>query len=281
MRLLLSLLIVSFLAATGFGGVVEHVGSYTNWGSANWTPIAGLNDQDNAITRDHLDFVGDSLNAGAYWADNGTYLFFRIRVDAGTVTASTFSDALLILIDVDNYLYGTGFGSDVPRTPDYALAWDSNQLLKNHGFEMTRRDIVGEKWNVSQMEDLDGSAGQKLTNDINGGGRATDGYVRSTDGQSTTNFGTTSFIDFAVSWSYLETYTDLERGQKWNLALGSIANATDHNAINTDIASGADPTSSITTGWQAVPEPTVISLISATGVLALIGRRAFDLLRNR
>lgn len=126
------------------------------------------------------------------------------------------------------------------------------------------------------MDDLDGSAGQKLANDINGGGRTTDGYIRSVDGQSTTNFGTTSFIDFAVSWSYLETYTDLERGQKWNLALGSIANATDHNLINTDIASGAGPDSAITTGWQAVPEPTVISLISLTGVMALIGRRIFD-----
>ena len=276
MRLLPLFLVMSLLTATSFGAVIEHVGSYTNWGSANWDPITGLNDQDNAITQDHLDFVGDSLNAGAYWADNGTYLFFRVRVDAGTVTASTFSDALLILIDVDNYLYGTGFGTDAPKTPDYALAWDSNQILKNHGFEMSRRGIVGQKWETSSMDDLDGSAGQKLANDINGDGRTTDGYIRSVDGQSTTNFGTTSFIDFAVSWSYLETYTDLERGQKWNLALGSIANATDHNLINTDIASGAGPDSAITTGWQAVPEPTVISLISLTGVMALIGRRIFD-----
>lgn len=260
-----------------------------NW-NIEWNPIFRLNDQDNAITRDHLDFVGNALNPGAYWADNGSFLFFRIRVDTGTVTASTFSDAVLILIDVDDYLYGTGFGSNVPYTPDYALAWDSNQPAKNHGFEMTRRDIIGATWANSQMEELDGSSGQKygssgqkLSNDINGNiaGRGYDGYIRTIDGQSTTNFGTTSFIDFAVSWSYLQTYTDLDKNQRWNLALGSIANATDHKAINTDIASGAGPTSSITTGWQAVPEPTVMSLISAAGLFALIGRRVFELLRNR
>jgi hypothetical protein len=136
--------------------------------------------------------------------------------------------------------------------------------------------VNGPTWGVSQVDDIDGQPSVKAVNDINGSGHITDGYVRTTDGQNTTSFGTTTFIDFAVKWSYLETYTALRSNQTWNVGLASIANATDHNAFNADIGNNASRTDSVTTGWQAVPEPTVISLISLTGIMALIGRRIFD-----
>lgn len=266
------------LCCTGclFADVVEHIGSYAGWDTAVWTPVSGLNDGDDGLTKNYLDFVGDSSDPGAYRADNGDYLFFRIRVNTATVDAGTFSDAMLILIDVENYLYGSGFGSDAPNTPDYAFAWDSNQIEQNHGLEMSCRDIVGTTWAGSQMEDLDGSNGSKGVEDINGDGRTTDGYIRSVDGQSTTSFGDTSFIDFAVSWAYLEAHTDLEKGQTWNIALAAIDNATDHGALRYDIAGGASPTDSITTGWAVVPEPATISLIAVAGLSGLVMRRLYD-----
>lgn len=261
------------ICVSTYGTIVEHIGKGLDW-DVTWKPIFGLNDPDDGLTRDYLDFVGDNSNSGAYWADNGSYVFFRIRVDAGTVTSSTFSDAMLILIDVDDYLYGSGFGTDDPYTPDYAFAWDSNQIEANHGLEMSRRDVVGDTWAESQMEDLDGSSGQKGTDDINGDGRTSDGFVRSVDGQETEHFGTTAFIDFAISWSYLTDHTDLSQGQTWNIALGSIDNATDHGALRYDIAGGTDPTSSITTGWVVIPEPAAISLIATGGALNPSGSTA-------
>ena len=63
------------LTAPLFGGVVEHIGSYSGWDNLSWDAITELNDGRDG-TASELDFVGDSSDAGAYWADNGTYVFF-------------------------------------------------------------------------------------------------------------------------------------------------------------------------------------------------------------
>jgi len=238
------------VAATGFSGVVEQIGSYNNW-TTTWTALGGY-DTNNAVDQT-LDFVGNEANLGLYYANNGSYVFFRMRVNADTFT--TASGAHCLLIDVANYGV-TGI--------DYAFAWDSksNQKL-SHGLEMSVAAKNGPTWGVSQLDDIDGSDGQKLYNDINGLGRTTDGYVRTMDGQITDIFGNTTFIDFAVSWSYLETYTNLRSNQTWTVGAASIANATDHNAFNADIM-GANLTDSISIGWVAIPEP-------ATGLLLVVG----------
>ncbi len=263
-------------AAPLFGAVVEHVGSYSGWDDLSWDAITGLNDADDGAAAE-LDFVGDSSNAGAYWADNGTYVFFRFRVDTPTADSGTFRESHFLLIDVDNYEYGTGFGSDNVYMPDYGFVWDSKSNDPNkHGLEMSVLNTSANVWNGINMDDIDGNAGQKLANDINGDGRTTDGYVRSIDGQTTANFGDTTFIDYAVSWDYLETNTDLEKGQDWRVALASIANSTDHNNLTGDIGGGANPSDANTLGWAplgAVPEPTVVSLLSLSGLAMLIGRR--------
>ena len=188
-----------------WGAVVEHVGSYNGWDSVTWNPIVALNDPDDGAATE-LDFVGDSSNPGAYWADNGTYVFFRVRLNTPTGAAGTFSGAHLILLDVDNYLYGTGFGTDIAGSPDYAFAWDSKSNDPTaHGLEMSVLSDRGATWKTTRMDDIDGDAGKKLVNDINGLGRTTDGYLRTVDGQSTINFGDTTFLDIAVSWDYLDT----------------------------------------------------------------------------
>lgn len=274
----LTIFVLAFLiATTGFSTVVDQVGTYTNW-TTSWTALAGLNDP--AGTLDEHDFVGNASNAGAYWADNGTYVFFRFRVNVATVTSTTFRDAHFVMINIANYnVANTGQGSNTNGVlPDYAFAWDSksNDPLK-HGLEMmilSRRDNF---WNGINFNDIDSDAGQKKTNDINAGGRTTDGYVRTIDGQSTTNFGTTTFVDYAISWNYLTNYTALAKGQTWSIGLASLANATDHNNLTGDIGGGADPTSATTAGWSspiAVPEPaTDLLLVLGGGITWFFSRK--------
>jgi hypothetical protein len=263
MRLLTVLSATVLISVTGFSGVINQVGTYANW-ATTWAAISSGNDASNVVDQT-LDFVGDAVNPGLYYANNGSYVFFRMRINADTF--STASGAHILLIDV------AGYGTN---GIDYAFAWDSksNDNTK-HGLEMAVRAKNGPTWGVSQVDDIDGDAGKKLDNDINGSGRTTDGYVRTTDEQSTTAFGNTTFIDFAVSWSYLATYTDLRSNQTWNVGLASIANATDHNAFNADIGGNANLSDSIVTGWAAIPEPTSVMLVSVVGALGFFIRRRF------
>lgn len=249
----------------GFAGTVSQIGSYSNW-STTWQPIASGNDGNNAGVDDTLDFVGDSTNPGLYWAENNDYAFFRMRVDAETFT--TASGAHILLIDI--------VGQGVTGI-DYGFGWDSKSNDNTrHGLEMNSTASNGPTWGQAQVTDLDNLSGAKGINDINGNGRTTDGYVRSIDGQSTTNFGNTTFIDFAVNWAYLETYTNLRRGQTWKIGMASIANATDHNAFNADIGGGANLTDSISVGWTSattIPEPNTAVMIGLAGILVLRRRR--------
>lgn len=270
MRLFIVYSLTALIATTGFSTIIEQIGSYNNW-ATDWTSLGGY-DADDGET-DYLDFVGNASNPGLYYANNGDYISFRMRVDADTFT--TAAGAHLLLIDVDNYGV-TGI--------DYGFSWDSKSNQEHsHGLEMSITAKNGPTWGVSQLDDMDGADGSKGTIDINGEigetgeYRSTDGYVRSTDEQAGGIFGDTTFIDFAVSWAYLETYTNLRQDQTWSIGLASIANATDHNAFNADV-SGANLEDSIFVGWStpvAVPEPASILMIGFGGALTLLIRRLF------
>jgi hypothetical protein len=127
------------------------------------------------------------------------------------------------------------------------------------------------------MDDIDNDPAIKTEKDINGfengTQRTTDGYVRTVDGQSTSAFGDTTFIDFAVSWDYLTTQTLLGPNQTWRVTFSSIANATDHNAF--DDVSGAALADPPSTGWSgdletdAVPEPSSLVVLTVVAVAGL------------
>ncbi len=246
------------------------IGTYADW-PTNWVPVNALNDPDDGLANVQLDFVGDAANPGAYYASNTEYVFFRQRVDLDTASAmSVFHDAHLVLIDLAGQDYNTttkALQSGSDGYPDYGFAWDSksNDNTK-HGLEMVVRSTAATYWNGINMDDIDYSVGQKLANDINGGGRTTDGYLRVIDQQSTTVFGGTTYIDYAVKWSYLQAYTGLTSNQVWRVAFGSISDATDHNNLNADISGGASPASLSTNGWAQI----------RSGINGVLGDRVWE-----
>jgi hypothetical protein len=91
------------------------------------------------------------------------------------------------------------------------------------------------------MNDIDGNNATKVAPPDFGLTNG-NGYIRILNNQSTTNFGNTTFVDFAISWNYLTTNTTLAKNQNWNIQLGSITNANDHNFIDYDVAGNLSPT---------------------------------------
>lgn len=223
--------IISFGAiGVATAATTDRVGSGHTWPST-WQAVPGLNDPHDIGVVEKMDFVGDSSDPGFYTYYDGSYLNFRIRVDEGG--AVTWGDAIWIMIDRDQN-----------GTPDYALAWDTGGgAVANHGLELQIAGTNGATWATTNFNDIDGNNGSKGAIDINGSSRTTDGYVRTVDSQSTTNFSTTTFIDIAVSCSYLLTSstTPLRCGQTWNIQIGSRETGNDHSVISTDVGGSASP----------------------------------------
>lgn len=291
---LLIVLLVCLLAcfSSSKAGMVDVIGSYTDWSSVDWRPIVSQNDSvDAGVSDSYLDIVGSGNDSAAYWSDNGSYVFFRMRLkDPEMVT--TYDDgasngirgSYLIMIDVQGSYYDTTSSGLVPGAndglPDYAFAWDakSNDPSK-HGLEMSTRPTPnwnnGTLWNGINFDDIDGSDGQKLANDINGNGRDTDGYIEIVDGISTSDsdFSTTSYLDFAVSLDYLAEYTDLDlENQQWIIGLATIADATDHNNINSDVGAGDNPTDTAIMTGEKIPEPATITML-LSGLIGIAIKR--------
>jgi hypothetical protein len=226
----------------------SYGGTYSDW-PTSWMAITGLVDPDDNLSTSKIDFVGNSSYPGAYVANNGEYIFFRIRVDDGSATI--FSDTIMILIDQDN-----------DDSPDYAVMWDSRHNDQpNHGLELGIPNDVGPTWATTRMDDLDGDPALKISPPDFGLSNG-DGYVRILNGQPTTGFGTTTFVDYAVRWSYLSTETTLGKGQSWGIQLGSIDDATDHSWINYDVSGGRSPTGSLTFPGEISFTPTAIKMVS-------------------
>jgi hypothetical protein len=102
-----------------------------------------------------------------------------------------------------------------------------------------------------QLNDIDGVSNAKTAPpDLNLTG---DGYVRTIDMRPTTNFGYTTYIDIAVKWAYISSYTALNTNQEWRLQLGSRNDSTDHNFPQDDIAGGFSASSPVASSWGSLP----------------------------
>lgn len=236
-----------------------------------WTAVNSLNDTDDGLTNAKIEFVGDSTNPGMYFGSTTAgYKFFRVRVQYdGTVTNTSFTDGAIIIL-----IRNTAPGP-TDSLPQYGFAWDfkSNNVLA-HGLEMMKYSSGTGTWSAITMDDVDGDSGKKLPPDFNNvtDDRSGDGYIRTVDSESTTNFGTTTFVDFAVSCNYLNylydyyasNKIDLRCGGTWYLQLASIDNATDHNALKGDIGKNLSPSSSVVGGWSdAQPTLAVVNNVKA------------------
>ncbi len=222
---------------------------FAGW-PTNWVAIPSLNDpKELSEANARVDFVGDSLNPGAYWSANSNYFFIRMRVAVSNVTSATFRDSHWIYIDRIGYTNG----NSVAGAPDYAIAWDSkNNDVTKHGLELETGTNLTAKtyWSAMSLNDLDGNSNNKIAPpDFNLTG---DGYIRTIDMCPTTSFGFTTFIDFAVKWSFLSTSTFLGENQEWRLQFGSRNDANDHNFPQDDIAGGYSPASEVTNSYSSV-----------------------------
>ncbi|MBP7227925.1 MAG: hypothetical protein KA988_02340 [Longilinea sp.] len=229
----------------------SYGGTFANWPTV-WTALPAFNDPDDGLANERIDLVGDSNDPGFYVASNSQYVCFRIRVDDGAVTQ--FSDTILILID----------GPDSGTNVDYAFMWDSQSNDQaNHGLELGVPNVIGTTWGGTRMDDIDGNNAKKIAPPDFGLTNG-DGYVRIVNNQSTTNFGTTAFVDFAISWSFLKANTTLDYNQTWNVQLGAIDNANDHNWINYDVAGAKSPTDPISWPGNISFGPTMLTLTDWT-----------------
>jgi hypothetical protein len=243
-------LVIVFVLSTGVALAAEWT-HYPGSGSPiggwptdlQWLAISTLNDPDDGVGTT-VEFVGDATYPTAYYYSNNNYLFVRMRIKfAGAVGASTFRDSHHIWVDQSPY----------DGQIDCGFAWDSKSNdITAHGLENMVLSSMGTTWGSVTMNDRDGDAGKKFAPpDFNTSGN---GYIRTVDGQPFTGGVNTTFIDFAMSWSFLQSlHTDsqtmscLAKGDRFKIQLASLPNATDHNAItiNGDIAGGCNSSSNI------------------------------------
>jgi len=238
--------------------VAIYGGTYSSW-PLTWHPLHSLNDSSDASLNGtpYLDVIGDSSYPAFYHgiSQDGNYYCFRVRVryngavDSKTYSPFNTSGTVLILIK------GSSDNPPDDNNPVYGFAFD---FLANHGLEMMVRGATGDHWHDINMEDIDGNSGAKLAPDFDAAaGRSGDGYIRTVDGQdSGSPWGATTFIDFAISCSYL-TYlvnypsTDytLACGQSWQLQVATIVGGNDHQPINGDVAGGKTKDSLVSGSW--------------------------------
>jgi len=273
---LLTAVLVS-LGTTSHAGTNNIVGSYANW-PITWIPISSLNDPDDGLTAGQLELVGDTSNPTVQYALTPNYICFRLQVQyAGVVVPPgspnpTFNDTHMIMVDLANYTNPL----TTSNRPDYAFAWDSQATpITKHGLEMMVPSTIGNTWDALRFADIDGQNGDKIAPPDFGAG-TTDGFVRTIDGQATANFGTVTYVDYAISRSYLSNNVPaMITNSVWRIQIGTIANKNDHNAISADVAGGAGVGSTIDTTWSApitIPEPSTAALVGL-GLLVMTGTR--------
>ncbi|HPJ66642.1 MAG TPA: hypothetical protein PLS62_02535, partial [Desulfobacteraceae bacterium] len=282
---------IFFASVSSAATYAVYGGTKAYWPDGFWIPVPSLGDPDDGVT-ERLDFVGDTLTSGGdginyafYKYADSLYIYFRMRVDAGTWggiknldPGGEWTDNIWIMLD-----------ANADNDPDYAIAWDSNSwdpgVSEPHGLEFQVIDKSSSTWSGTRFDDIDRLDSKKLVEAGTGPGKCncecgggnncwhTDipysggtGYVRIVDEQPTTTWGTTMFIDIAVTWSYLVSASSkanecnpnlpvLSAYGTWKLQMGSRNNANDHAAISTDVGANSNPTDALVWSDETKPLP--------------------------
>lgn len=259
---------------TAGSNYVDHFGSGATWPSeSEWVAVSGFYDAHNSGVDEYMDFVGDATDPCLYIVSKGNYIYFRFRVHySGNVTAASPFET--------NGIVGIIFNTDGDEYPEYGFVWDAKQNNNaNHGLELMvgKAGESGTIWSDIDMDDADGSSGQKVWSppdyfDFRNNG--TDGYVRTYDEINTANFGYTTYVDIAVSCQFL-SYINAQNATKYTMLCGqslkmqlvSINGTNDHAPFNADIGNGADPSSAVGS-WSSAQGTTLAELSSFTAFYA-------------
>ena len=257
--------------------------TYSSWPTDPlWKALPGLevDPSETGLHDERQDLIGTTANPCAFWAADKTYLYFRMRVHLADPGAFTnWQDSMFAYVDQ--------VGKGTVNKPDYAFAWDTKGpagnagAIKDHGLEMQVLSTFSDKWNGVTTDDIDGKVAEKVSPpDFNLTGN---GFVRAVTGGAVISGNNTSFIDFAISWNYLESQTSLRQsGQTWRIQMATSHEATDHVAPNEDVIGGTTtaslPADISTAFWSSpisvtIPEPTALLLLGAAGTLGLARRR--------
>ena len=251
-------------AAVAQAGVFYHypddgTTAYGVWPTdSQWTPIS-VESEGYKGSSSVIDFVGNATYPGMYTCVANGYWYFRVRVAySGDVVAGTFNgNTVMVLLDPNG-----------DADPDWAFAWDreggGGDADKQHGLEMQVFNSSSSIWNNVRMQDYDGNSGQKLVPPdiarVTSPTTGNQGYIRTVDHQSTATWGDTTFIDYAIKQSYLETYktsgpstfpsiTLPQVGTSYYVQVASISGANDHNFVNFDVGRGKELDSTVSGGW--------------------------------
>ena len=293
--LIIALSAVVLLFSNSYAATYDvYGGTKAFWPDGSWIPVPSLGDpHDGAVTRERLDLVGatilpttpvgDETNYAFYRYTDDTYAYFRMRMDEGTYTAGDWADTVWIIID-----------GDADGDPDYALAWDTKGMDGPvvHGLEFQVINTNGSSWSATDFDDIDQDSGSKFVDfstctgtcwwvDIpytpwTYGTSYYAGYMRIVDNQSTTAWGTTMFIDIAVSWDYLidasiaahSRLTDfpvLSKSGQWKLQTGSLFSSNDHGFVSADVGASSTPGASPKVFSGVVTYDNTIILTSGVG----------------
>ncbi len=207
----------------------DLINTKSSWpADSAWIEIPKLRDGSD-ITATGWDFTWNTSSQGTvYYYDDGSFLYFRTRLKGNTVTWNSSSPGAIWI-----YIKKAGSANLV----DFAIAWDAANFSNKatHGLEMQTLDSASSSlWPSLTMKDVDALPNAKTIADINYTGY-TDGYLRVVDGLTRADEGT-CYLDWAVSWAYLNNTTrhsnfGLSRSDTWYVAVGSLCNSNDHGPL--------------------------------------------------
>lgn len=252
--------------------IVAFTGNSLSEWPASWISVEGVEDVAGDSALSDRDLIGDSSFTTIARAADDTYVYFQTRLNlpSAPTQPTDWNGAFFLLIDK------VGYGTD--GTPDYSFSWDSRAnaaQYSNHALELQVFGSAASTWGSVAMADIDGNPAAKVEPDFVYGGPMA--YGRTIDGQPNPGLGagSSTLIQYAITWSHLETYTQLRRADTWRVQAAWVDNRNDHGtlAAAVDFAGGVTSgTDLLTSGawsqpFQAVPEPRLASTCLATILL--------------